>query len=99
MSELQMWCRVTVFGSDGTCQGAWSVWGPGAPTVALVDQLARRQLAALRAGSVLVLSDTCPKLRELLDFLGLGVELGRKAEGREEMLNVEESVEPGDPPT
>ena len=63
----------------------------------MVDALARLQLAAQRVGWSLRLRDPSASLCELLVLLGLGAQLGREAEGGEQ-VGVEEVVEPGDPP-
>ena len=75
------------------------------PDLALVDALARLQLAARRLGCSVRLRDPCQELRELLDLVGLAdvvraaalpLEARREAEGGEQ-LGVEEVVQPGDP--
>jgi hypothetical protein len=50
----------------------------------LVDQLARLQLAARRLGCAIQLRDACPELLDLLDLVGLRVEVGGKPEQLEE---------------
>jgi hypothetical protein len=50
----------------------------------LVDQLARLQLAARRLGGAIELRDACPELLDLLDLVGLRVEMGGKPEQLEE---------------
>lgn len=70
------------------------------PDLALLDALARLQLAARRLGCSIRLRNPCPELCELLDLVGepgSALEAGREAEGGEQ-LGVEEVVEPGDPP-
>lgn len=77
------------------------------PDLALLDALARLQLAARRLGCSIRLRNPCPELCELLDLVGLAdllvgepgsaLEAGREAEGGEQ-LGVEKVVEPGDPP-
>ena len=75
------------------------------PDLALVDALARLQLAARRLGYEVRLVDPCPQLCELLHVVGLAdvvrsvglaLEPDREAEGREQ-LGVEEVVPPRDP--
>jgi hypothetical protein len=76
------------------------------PDLALVDALARLQLAAGRLGCSIRLRDPCEELRGLLDLVGLAdvvpdaaalaLEARREAEGGEQ-LGVEEVVQPGDP--
>lgn len=77
------------------------------PDLGLVEELARLQLMAGRLGYTLRLDNSCSKLQELLDLVGLGefsaagsdsaLEAGWKPKSREQ-LGVEEMVEPGDPP-
>jgi hypothetical protein len=69
------------------------------PDLELVDGLARLQLAARRRGSTIRLRNPCRHLLELLELVGLALplELGREAEGLEE-LGVDEVVEPDDHP-
>jgi hypothetical protein len=71
------------------------------PGLAAVDALARLALLARRLGCPLTVR-VSPELRELVAFCGLsdplGVERRRKTEEREETLDVEERVEPGDAP-
>jgi hypothetical protein len=68
--------------------------------LALVDALARLQLAALRRGCRLQLRDAPEELCALLELVGLagvlGVEPRREPEGGEQ-LGVEEVVQPRDP--
>ncbi|MGH3963468.1 MAG: hypothetical protein ACRDRY_09465 [Pseudonocardiaceae bacterium] len=76
------------------------------PDLAVVDELARLQLAARRLGCSIRLRDACIELLELLELLGLGDvvggtaglrrEVGGQAEGGEQ-LGVEEVVMPDDP--
>jgi hypothetical protein len=79
------------------------------PDLAVVDALARLQLAARRYGCSIRVHGTGPDLGALLELVGLAdvlpacgtdglrLELGGEAEGLEE-LGVQEVVEPGDPP-
>ena len=62
----------------------------------LVDEVARWQLAARRLGCTIRLRGADCELRELLEFVGLGVEMCGEPE-RAEQVGVEEAVEPGDP--
>jgi hypothetical protein len=72
------------------------------PDLAVVDTLARLQLAARRLGWSVRLRHPCAELCRLLELvglaevLGLPLEAGRQAERREQ-LRVQEVVEPGDP--
>jgi hypothetical protein len=75
------------------------------PDLALVDALARLQVAARRRGRSLELREPCRELCELLELVGLAdvivaqagsaVEAEREAEGGEE-LGVQEVVQPRD---
>ncbi len=62
----------------------------------MVDGLARLQLEARRLGGSIQLRDVCAHLRELLDLVGLRVEVGGEPESGEE-VGVEEVVMPDDP--
>jgi hypothetical protein len=74
--------------------------------LAVVDQLARWQLAARRLGCLIRLRGACPELVELLDLVGLGelvspspglrFQTRGQAEGGEQR-GVEEVVMPDDP--
>ena len=75
--------------------GTWALMGEQTIDLALVDEVARWQLAALRLGCAIRLRDAAPDLVELLTFVGLA-EVGGKPECREQ-ISVEEAVEPGDP--
>ncbi|MEG3631837.1 STAS domain-containing protein [Streptomyces poriticola] len=73
------------------------VGGLGPPGLAVVDLLARLELAARRASGRIRLRDPDPALHALLDLVGLRFELERQPEQREPPLGVEEAVETGDP--
>lgn len=96
MADVIVWCRVVFVGPTGGEVATWAVGGPGAPGLALVDELAWLQVAARRHGGSIRLSETCDDLAELLDLVGLRREVGGQAEGGEQ-VGVEEGVEPGDP--
>jgi hypothetical protein len=97
----------------GTAVAIWNLRRDAQPDLALVDELARLQLAAKRLGCVIRLRNPSPALSRLLDLVGLAeviaavgedvrasdlvVEVDRKAEGGEQ-LHVEKGVEPGDLP-
>ncbi len=51
---------------------SWPLPGRDRPDLAVVDTLARLQLAARRRGCSIRLRDACVELLELLDLLGLG---------------------------
>ena len=78
------------------------------PDVVYIDALARIQLIARRQDSQVRLIGPCPRLLELLVLVGLedmfpdegdasGVELHREPEHREQPLDAEVGVDPGDP--
>ncbi len=71
-----------------------------APDLCTVDDLARLQLAARRAGCSIELRNASPALRDLIALVGLAdvlpFEASREPEVGEQ-LGVEEVVEPRDP--
>ncbi|MGW3207265.1 STAS domain-containing protein [Streptomyces sp. NPDC001135] len=73
------------------------VGGLGPPGLAVVDLLARLELAARRAGGRIRLRDPDPALPALLDLVGLRFQTEGQPEEREPALGVEEAVETGDP--
>ena len=80
----------------------WPLGRTSRPDLAVVDELARLQLAAKRLGCSIQLRGTCTELRELLAMLGLdevvaglGQVIGQ-TEGCEQ-AGVEEVVMPDDP--
>ncbi|WP_416977020.1 STAS domain-containing protein [Streptomyces sp. T028] len=72
------------------------VSGLGPPGLAVVDLLARLQLAARRAGGRIRLRAPDPALRALLHLVGLPVEVEGEVEEGEPALGVEVEVEPGE---
>ncbi|MGH3765336.1 MAG: hypothetical protein ACRDTX_09330 [Pseudonocardiaceae bacterium] len=89
------------------CGGAevasWPLAAWRGPDLAVVDELARWQLAARRLGCSIRLRDASAELSELLDLVGLGdvvrsadLEAGGEAEGGEQG-GVQEVVMPDDP--
>ena len=97
MADVVPWGRVVVIGVTGTPVATCVLSGPGRPDLSVVDALARCQLAARRLGGSMLLLDVSPELGELLDLAGLRRQVGGQAEGGEELLGVEEGVQPGDP--
>ncbi|MGP0030286.1 MAG: hypothetical protein ACLPVF_07240 [Acidimicrobiales bacterium] len=98
MATLQLWCRVTLVGPDGTHWASGALEGPGDPDVGVVDDVAHLRLLAGRLGGRLVLAEVSPALRALLDLAGLG-QVEWEAEGGEEAFGVQERQEerhPGD---
>jgi hypothetical protein len=85
---------------------SWPLAGSGPADLAVVDELARLQLAARRMGYSIRLRDACVALLELLDLVGLGdlvTEVGlRQVDGeveRREQFSIDEVVMPDDPVT
>lgn len=76
---MSLWCRVSVIGSDGKADSSWWVTGTGRPDMAVVDRLARLQLAAGRHGRRVVVSELDPDLGDLLGLSGLIAHLGGPA--------------------
>ncbi len=50
MAEVELWCRITVVGSDGSELACHALRGPGHPDLAAVDDVARAALYAHRRG-------------------------------------------------
>ena len=72
-----------------------------AAEAAAVDALAQLALVARRLGCPLKVRRASPELRDLVEFCGLSDALGvgrdgREAEVREEVLDVQERVDPDD---
>ena len=71
------------------------------PGLAALERVARLALAAKRCHGRLLLSRVPAELAAVLELAGLGVEVRRQAEGREQWLEIrerEEVAEGGDPP-
>ena len=66
------------------------------PDLAVVEGLARLQLALRRSGGALQIIDMAPELEQLLALVGLGRQMRGKAESGEEPLGLEEGMEPRD---
>jgi hypothetical protein len=97
VATYKVWGRVVVVGPGGAELARWPIGGREPPDLAVVDSLCRLQLAAHRAGCEVVLDDLCCELAEILDLVGLCREVGGQAELGEQLLGVQEAVEPGDP--
>jgi STAS domain-containing protein len=75
-----------------------------AAELAAVEALARLSLVARRLGCPLKVRRASPELRDLVEFCGLSAALGvgrqrrRQPEQREQAVDVEERVDPHDPP-
>jgi hypothetical protein len=85
---------------------SWPLAGLDRADLAVVNELARLQLAARRLGCSIRLRAACTELCELLDLVGLGelgpdtAALGRQSSGEaegSEQLGVEDVVMPDDP--
>ncbi|MGH3549838.1 MAG: hypothetical protein ACRDQU_17360 [Pseudonocardiaceae bacterium] len=62
---------VVVLVHGGVELASWPLGRTSRPDLAVVEELARLQLAARRLGCSIQLRDTCTELRELLVMLGL----------------------------
>ena len=91
------WGRIALLRADGTEITSWPLRGCGPPALAVVDELARWELMARRAGGAIRLRDLSPALAELLDLVGLRREVGWEPEGLEEGRGVKERVVRRDP--
>jgi hypothetical protein len=80
---------------DAVQVASWPLVAPASPDLRVVDELARLQLAARRLGCSIRLQDPIPGLSQLLDLVGLRVEVGGEPEGGKE-VGVEEVVMPDD---
>ena len=98
MADVDVWCRISVFGAGGDEVGSWTLSGSGPPDLAVLDGVARLMLLASRAGGSVVVRDMSASLAELVELAGLCGEVGGQPEGREDGLGVEERVQFGDPP-
>ena len=95
VSDNPRWARV-MFSWGDDAQVEFVLSGQPAPDLAVVEGLARLQLAVRRSGGALQIADMAPELERLLDLVGLGREMSGKAESREEPLGLEEGMEPRD---
>jgi hypothetical protein len=73
--------------------------GPPAPDLAVVATVARLRLMARRMGWTIRIEDPCPRLCELLEFVGLGDLLLDPLPGvpPEEVLDLRDLCDPGEP--
>jgi hypothetical protein len=110
MDRIIRWARIVAVWPDGT--GFERILGGrGSPDLAAVETVADLCLAVRRTGGTVRLEQVGPELADLLRLAGLLGELGLPAEpglhremggqpeGGEELLDVEERVDPGDPIT
>ena len=95
---VRRWGRIVVIAPGGREVSSWPLEGVGRPGLAVIDELARLQLVAKRAGYGARLRDACTDLAALVDLAGLAGELlevvGQPERGEER--RVEEVVEPDD---
>jgi hypothetical protein len=95
---------VVVLVRDGAELARWPLAQQDRLDLAVVDQLARWQLAAGRLGCAIRLLGACPELAGLLDLVGLGelvsgglrIEMHGQTEGGKQR-GVEKVVMPDDP--
>jgi len=100
MAVLQRWCRATVVRRDGTVFGEYVFEGAGRPDLGVVDDVARLALFATRVGGRVALFDVSTEMRELLDLVGLRVEVEGQSKLREQSLGIQEGqegIDSGDP--
>jgi hypothetical protein len=71
MTSPAPWCRLVIHGPDGAVLRSHLLCGPGAPTIELVDRLARLRLLLARRGQLLTIAEPCAELAELLSLAGL----------------------------
>jgi hypothetical protein len=95
MADSALWARMVVAAADGT-RLTVPLGGDGPPDLAVVEALARFQLMARRAGDRVWLEDVSVALGELLDLAGLRRQMVGQAEGREQVLGVQEEVQADD---
>ncbi len=74
----------------------WPLVGDSPPDLSVVDEVARLQLLARQVGCWIRLRDMGAELWELLDLVGLRVEVGGEPKSGEQR-GVEEVVMPHDP--
>jgi hypothetical protein len=89
------WCRMTAVDPDGRVTERQLLEGSGPPGLDAIDEVARRALAAARAGGRLVLDEVSPQMGDLLRLVGLGVEVGREAVRGEQPLGIKQIEEKG----
>ena len=88
MPADQVWCRITMVGPGGSAWGTWELRARGVSGLEIIDHLGRLRLAATRSGGAMVVHDLRPSLAELIDLVGLGVEMGGKPEDGEETRRI-----------
>jgi hypothetical protein len=96
VAAVVVWGRLVFVGAHGQAAVAWPIVGQGRPDLAVVDTVARLQLAARRIGGSIQVRDATPDLVELFELVGLGRELLGEPE-RPEQVGIQEGVQGGDP--
>ena len=95
MAGFVPWARVVISWPDGT-RTEVMLFGEDAPDLAAVEVLARFQLVLRRFGGGIRLEAVSASLDGLLELAGLRREVSGQLESREELLGVEERVNPRD---
>jgi len=99
MAEATPLARVVFVAADGTQLDTLIMSSSGGlPDLTIVESLARLQLAARRAGGHTRLEEVSASLEELLDLAGLLREVSGQVEDREQVLRIQEGVDPRDEP-
>ncbi len=93
MGPVQLWCRVTVVGPDGTEVARGDLGGEGNPDLGTVGQVARLALLAGRLEGHITLGAVSPSLRGLLGLAGLHIEVEGQAELGKETLGIQQGEE------
>lgn len=98
MDTPTVWGRLLLVRPDGTPAGApVTLAGSTAPDLRTVDALLRLKLVARRRGADVRLVEIGADLEVLLEVCGLLGKMSGQPEGGEEVLDVEEGMEAGDP--
>ena len=74
-----MWCRIRVVTCCKRVLAAEELSGTGVPDLRAVDRVARLALLAKRHRARVVVTDLHPRLRELLDLVGLDIDSWTRA--------------------
>jgi hypothetical protein len=92
----QVWATIVLVAPGDTELRRWRLAGNGRPDLEAVDRVARLALAARRQGCEIRVRDACGELTELLELVGLRVEVCGEPERCEE-VRIEEVVVADDP--
>jgi hypothetical protein len=96
MGEETVWARVVLVGVDRRAFSLVLV-GEDAPSLSVIDALARLQLQVRRAGGQLYLEDVSPALSGLLELAGLVGQVGGQAECRKGLPGIQKGVDSSNP--